>query len=463
MIKFDNFYCLMEGGNLSIDNKYFADEIKLQYLDQKSATKFVNDFENLLRDINKIYKSVYNEPLWSQLETLLKTNKIYAGSAKIFFEYVKQGKFDLFREYKKTVGDIDVQFGEDCAAKLRDLFYGDKETNLSNETAPKRIGEFTFIGEGGTGAIQMNSLFSYNFGVDMKTGTEKENTPTYIQIDFEPVEFERGLPTRFSQFAHSADFNDIQNSIKGVFHKFLLQSLLDVSNEIVADIKLYTSKGKTSTRKGTKLTVYSFSVDRGFRDRYVPGLTKPDGDVILKNNAGKQVYFDISKPEERNELKRTGFVTIDQKSDLFKDLIGTNELDNNTQIPINVESLKYRQDLDILFRLIFGVDPDDTDREGFNSYTGLLNLMSKYKNNLSNKNKDFPSMVYKNFVEKIYGSAAQLLYKRDVKNPKPQIMIKDFETKQSPVNLYQQIFPEVTSSFSKEQFDNLINSYYTSH
>jgi len=63
MIKFDNFYCLMEGGNLSIDNKYFADEIKLQYLDQKSATKFVNDFENLLRDINKIYKSVYNEPL----------------------------------------------------------------------------------------------------------------------------------------------------------------------------------------------------------------------------------------------------------------------------------------------------------------------------------------------------------------------------------------------------------------
>ena len=31
MIKFDNFYCLMEGGNLSIDNKYFADEIKLQY------------------------------------------------------------------------------------------------------------------------------------------------------------------------------------------------------------------------------------------------------------------------------------------------------------------------------------------------------------------------------------------------------------------------------------------------
>jgi len=452
----------MEGGNLSIDNKYFADEIKLQYLDQKSATKFVNNFENLLRDINKIYKSVYNEPLWSQLETLLKTNKIYAGSAKIFFEYVKQGKFDLFREYKKTVGDIDVQFGEDCAAKLRDLFYGEKETPLSNETAPKKIGNFAFIGEGGTGAIQMNTLFEYSFGIDMKTGTKKENTPTYIQIDFEPVEFEKGLPTRFSQFAHSADFNDIQNSIKGVFHKFLLQSLLDVSNEIIADIKLYTTKGKTTTRKGTKLTVYSFSVDRGFRERYVPALTKPRGDVILKNNEGKQVYFDV-KPDERNNLKKTELIQIDQKSDLFKDLIGTRELENQTQIPINAESLNYKQDLDILFRLIFNSEPTDSDREGFNSYTGLLNLMKENKSSLDNKNKDFPTKVYKNFVEKIYGSGAQLLYKRDVKNPKPQIMIKDFETKQAPVSLYQQVFPEVTNAFSKEQFDNLIDTYYTTH
>ena len=462
MIKFDNFYCLLEGGNLSIDNKYFADEIKLQYLNQKSATKFVNDFENLLRDINKIYKSVYNEPLWSQLETLLKTNKIYAGSAKIFFEYVKQGKFDLFREYKKTVGDIDVQFGEDCAGKLRDLFYGEKETHLSNEAAPKKIGNFVFVGEGGTGAIQMNTLFGYDFGVDMKTGTEKENAVTYVQIDFEPVAFEKGLPTRFSQFAHSADFNDIQNSVKGVFHKFLLQSLLDVSNEIIADIKLYTTKGKTTTRKGTKLTVYSFSVDKGFRERYVPALTKPEGDVILKNNEKKQVYFDV-KSEERNTLKKSGIVVIDQKSDLFKDLIGTKELNNNTQIPINVDSLNYKQDLDILFRLIFGEEPTDSDREGFNSYTGLLNIMSEHKAGLENKNKDFPTKVYKNFVEKIYGPGAQLLYKRDVKNPKPQIMVKDFETKQAPVNLYQQAFPEVTNAFTKEQFENLISSYYTSH
>ena len=89
--------------------------------------------------------------------------------------------------------------------------------------------------------------------------------------------------------------------------------------------------------------------------------------------------------------------------------------------------------------------------------------MAKHKNNLTAKNKDFPAMVYKNFVEKIYGPAAQLLYKRDVKSPKPQIMIKDFETKQAPVTLYQQIFPEVTNAFSKDQFDNLINSYYTSH
>jgi hypothetical protein len=462
MIKFDKFYCLLEGGNLSIDNKYFADEIKLQYLDQKSASKFVNDFEKLIREINKIYKSVYNEPLWSQLDTLLKTNKLYAGSSRIFFEYVKQGKFDQFKEYKKTVGDIDIQFGEDCASKLRDLFYGEKQTPLSNNTAPKQIGNFAFVGEGGTGAIQMNTLFAYDFGIDMKTGNPKENYPTYIQIDFEPVVFERGLPTRFSQFAHSADFNDIQNSIKGVFHKFLIQSILDASNEIIADIKLYSTKGKATTRKGTKLTVYSFSVDKGFRDRYVPGLTAPDSDTILKNNAGKLVYFDV-KSEDRQLLKTQGAVIIDQKSQLFQDLIGVKEPADHTQIPINIKSLDYNQDLDTLFRLMFGVEPDETDREKFNSYVGLLELMKKHKNDLDFNKKDFPAKVYKIFVEKIYGPSAQLLYKRDVKNPKPQIMIKDFETKQAPVNFFQNIFPEVTNAFTKDTFENLINSYYTSH
>ena len=461
MIKFDNFYCLMEGGNLSINNKYFADEIKLQYLDQKSSTKFVNDFENLLRDINKIYKSVYNETLWDQLETLLRTNKMYAGSAKIFIEFVKAGKLDLFVQYKKTVGDIDVQFNEEHSLKLRELFHGSKETPLSNNTAPKKIGEFAFIGEGGTGAIQMNTLFAYNFGLDMKTGIKKENAPTYVQIDFEPVAFERGIPTKFSQFAHSADYNDIQNSIKGVFHKYLLQSLLDASNQIVADIKLYTTTGKPSTRKGTKLTVYSFSVERGFRERFVPALTEPEGDVILKNKEEKQVYFDV-KSEQRSALKDSGFITINQKSQLFFDLVGVPDPVNHTQIPINIESLKYSKDLDALFRLMFGVEPDNTDRENFNSFIGLLQLIKKHEKDLSNKNKDYPTMVYKNFAEKIYGEAA-LINKRDIKNPKPQIMLRDFEAKQSAINYFQQIFPEVTNAFTKEQFETLINSYYASH
>jgi len=451
----------MEGGNLSINNKYFADEIKLQYLDQKSSTKFVNDFENLLRDINKIYKSVYNETLWDQLETLLRTNKMYAGSAKIFIEFVKAGKLDLFVQYKKTVGDIDVQFNEEHSLKLRELFHGSKETPLSNNTAPKKIGEFAFIGEGGTGAIQMNTLFAYNFGLDMKTGIKKENAPTYVQIDFEPVAFERGIPTKFSQFAHSADYNDIQNSIKGVFHKYLLQSLLDASNQIVADIKLYTTTGKPSTRKGTKLTVYSFSVERGFRERFVPALTEPEGDVILKNKEEKQVYFDV-KSEQRSALKDSGFITINQKSQLFFDLVGVPDPVNHTQIPINIESLKYSKDLDALFRLMFGVEPDNTDRENFNSFIGLLQLIKKHEKDLSNKNKDYPTMVYKNFAEKIYGEAA-LINKRDIKNPKPQIMLRDFEAKQSAINYFQQIFPEVTNAFTKEQFETLINSYYASH
>ena len=465
MKKFDNFFYLTEGGNLSIDNKYFADDINLDYVSQDKAKKFIEDLENLFRDINKIYLQAYGEPLWEQLEVLLRTNKIYSGSSKIFVEFVKEGKYDIFAQYKKLVGDIDIQFNEEFSKQFEALFT-DQSSKLCNENAPTPIGKFIFYGEGGTGAIQKNCLFGYNFGVDMDSGKEDEKKITFIQIDFEPVSFERGIPTKFSQFSHSASFEDIQDGIKGVFHKFLTQTILDVSNQILVDFKLYTLKGKVVTRKGTKNTLKSFSVDRGFRDRYTPVVTAPNSKEVLKNNRGEYVYFDI-KPNDKSQLREQDYkVGILEGSNLYNDLVGLNletveDAKTNKKViylDVNPDSLNYSQDLDVLFTLMFGEEPDDGDRKDFSSFTGLLNLLKKYQG--KSKVPDLENKIYAQFLDKLYSPAAQMLYKRDSRNPKGEINERDFTTKQAAVNKIQDMFPNVTANYSKERFDNTINNYY---
>ena len=465
MKKFDNFFYLTEGGNLSIDNKYFADDINLDYISQDKAKKFIEDLENLFRDINKIYLQAYGEPLWEQLEVLLRTNKIYSGSSKIFVEFVKEGKYDIFAQYKKLVGDIDIQFNEEFSKQFEDLFY-DSGSKLCNETAPTVIGNFIFYGEGGTGAIQKNCLFGYKFGVDMDSGKENDSKVTFVQIDFEPVSFERGIPTKFSQFSHNASFDDIQDGIKGVFHKFLIQSILDISNQILVDFKLYTLKGKATTRKGAKSTLKSFSVDKGFRDRYTPVVTAPNSNELLKNNKGEFIYFDI-KPKDKDLLKSSDYkVRVMEGSDLYNDLVGLNletTVDTKTGkkvlfLDINPDSLNYSQDLDVLFTLMFGEEPDSVDIKDFNSFTGLLRLLKKYQG--KSKVPNLENKIYEDFLDKIYSPAAQMLYKRDSRNPKGEINERDFSTKQAAVNKIQDMFPNITSNYSKERFDNIVNNYY---
>jgi len=359
MKNFDQFFYLAEGGNLSIDNKYFADDINLSYLSNDKAVTFIEDLENLFRDINKIYTTEFGNPLWEQLETLLRTNKIYSGSSKIFVEFVKEGKYDLFAQYKTLLGDFDIQFNEDFSSNFEELFKLNS-SKLCNSNAPTPIGKFIFYGEGGTGAIQKNCLFGYKFGVNMDTGEESPEKITYVQVDFEPVSFDRGIPTKFSQFSHSASFDDIQEGIKGVFHKFLLQTILDVSNEILVDIGLYKLKSqKKTTRRGTKKTLYSFSVDRGFRQRYVPMTNAPQNDSILINNIGEFSYFDITNNNERNEVKNNNYrVELNQKGQLINDLKGV-DLPERDAVFINPSSLEYSQDLDVLFSLMFGEEPDN--------------------------------------------------------------------------------------------------------
>jgi len=458
MKKFDNFFYLTEGGNLSIDNKYFADDINLSYLNQDKATKFVEDLENLFREINKIYLNEYGSPLWEQLETLLRTNKIYSGSSKVFVEFVKEGKYDLFAQYKTLVGDIDIQFCEDFSKQFEELFLN-TNTKLSNALAPSEIGNFIFYGEGGTGVIQKNCLFGYKFGINMDTGEEDAEKITYVQVDFEPVSFERGIPTKFSQFSHSASFEDIQEGIKGVFHKFLLQTILDVSNEILVDIGLYKLKTqKKTTRRGTKKTLYSFSVDRGFRQRYVPMTNAPQNDTILVNNIGEFSYFDITNNNERSEIKSNNYrVELNPKGQLIDDLKGVN-LPDKDAVFINPSSLEYSQDLDVLFSLMFGEEPDEGDRKDFDSFTGLLNILKKYQG--KSKVANIENVIYNNFLEKLYSPQAQLLYKRDSRNPKGEIHERDFTTKQAAVNKFQDMFKNVTSNFPKERFDNMIETYY---
>lgn len=463
MSKFSKYFYLAEGGNLSINNKYYAQQINLEYLNENQAKDYIRDLENLFRQINKIYTLQFQKPLWEQLETLIQTNRIYAGSSKVFAEYVKEGKFDSFRQYKKKIGDTDIQFCEAEREELKQLLgeSSDKLGEKSSQALHIDNTAFSYYGEGGTGGTQLNCLFGYKFGVNMETGEEDKEKITYIQIDFEPVEFRNGIPTKFSQFSHSASFDDMQDGIKGVFHKFLTQSLLDASNKIVSDIKLYTYKSqKATTRKGTKLTVYSFSIDKGFRDRYVPAVESHSSSEIITNDAGQLVYFDIKNNTEREEIRKNDYtIEVKPNSELARDLIQSN-LPNKNKVFINPDSLQYRTDLDILFELIFGVEPTDFDRNKFNSFNGLLELIKTYKSQQESDTTGFINAVYLDMVDRLYSPSAQLLYKRTSKTPKGEIHEDDFNTKQAPLVKMQQMFPEVQKLINQEKFEDIVNTYY---
>jgi len=342
---------LNEGGNLGAGQPGWqgrpeagaAQQINLQVTNRNVIVPVLN---NLLNAISTAYTGQYKEPLWDP--KLLKSQKFLSGSSLHFFN-VKGIPDKTFVEKKPKVGDIDTMVNKEKEADLEQFL----QANID-----RKIGPATLLGFQ-RGNEQFSSLW------------ELEDPPIKIQIDLEFVKFDQDEPTPWSRFSHSSDWNDLQAGVKGVFHKFLIQSFAVLSKKQFL-LRKQEGRGKNRTwvDKPEEDSMLSFAVSSkeggGLRAKYTPVLNPV-----------------TNEPEVKDGLP----------------------------VMMALPAAGYEQDIGKMFQSLFGVkmDPKSAEKlaDKFWSFTGLLEVMNKL---LEPEEKN---RVLGSFLNKTFSPGAQGLYKND--------------------------------------------------
>jgi hypothetical protein len=359
---------LAEGGNLELPNPndptqpYQAQEIQLAPTEINDEvhdrTYMVGVLKQLLDAINKEFAAKYKQPLWDQ--KLLDTNikEFMAGSSEHFFDLErpnpnfnpKQPPSELnpkmvgisdeeFKKYKPKVGDIDIQCNQELQTQLEEFLTGANHA---------RIGNATFLGFS-RGSEQYNGLFQF------------DNPPIKLQLDFEYGRYapETGKPAEWTKFSHSSSWEDIQQNIKGVFHKYIYRALAKA-----VPTEKYIAK-LTGLGKNRKMAISGPVTDANFSFAVA---SKGGGGIRAK-------YKPYIDPETNSPKLIDGLPVME---------------------PLKSEDSEYIQDLNKQFQLFFGEPPTGDDRTLQNSFVGTLELMNRYLDDSAKRKAtvDFLSILF---------------------------------------------------------------------
>lgn len=332
---------IAEGGNLALPGGHEAQQIDLKV---HNRSYIVPILDNLINSINNLYAQQYQAPLWDP--KLLKQKTFLSGSSLHFFN--TDISDEEFVAKKPKVGDIDTQVNKENEANLEKFL----TANQNKVIGPAKLLGFQ------RGNEQFSSLWEFT------------DPPIKVQIDLEFVAFDEKGPTPWSQFSHSSSWEDLQAGIKGVFHKFLIQSFTTLTNR---DFLLQKSVGrganKTVQNVPTTDNMVSFAVSSkeggGLRAKYAPVLDEKGNPVVIDG-------LPVMQP-----LPPAG----------------------------------YEQDLSKIFSTIFDTRVNSAQLKKLMpktwSFTGLIDVMNLI---LDPEEK---AQVVDGFVNKLFAKGAQGLYKND--------------------------------------------------
>ena len=356
MIK-ESFYktnktILNEGGNVVIG------DAEANRIDSAARATVVPIIDAALKAINASFaKTHHRTPLWSP--KLIANKEFLSGSAFHFFDRATISDAD-FARVKKTVGDIDTQVDKD----QKEAIYA----WLKSLTIGAQIGNAVFRGFKPSGE-QFITLWTFP---DIVMGTKAgKQIPTNVQIDLELKAFAKGAPSAWSRFSASSAWEDLSQGIKGVFHKYLIQSLASLTETDFLERKL-VGRGKARALQDVPATdnLLSFSVSS-------------------KEGGGLRVKYDpVIDPKTKKPEMKDGLPVMTARP-----------------------TTGYEQDIGKIFATLFGrrLDPKQI-REvepKFWSFSGLLEVINTY---LSKNEKQ---VVLNSFIEKTFGESAQGLYVND--------------------------------------------------
>lgn len=331
---------IFEGGNLTIDGKQ-ADHLDLKVTKRSFIVPVLN---KLLHNINKLYQKQYNKPLWDP--KLLQSGAFLSGSSLHFFN-VKGISDEEFVSKKPKVGDIDTMVNRDERNNLIEFL---------TQIQGKKIGDAKLLGIHTAGNEQYSALWQIG-----------DPPLITVQIDFEFVEFDETGPTDWSKFSHSSSWEDLQLRIKGVFHKWLIQSLASLTYREFLQRKM-VGRGKARAEQDvpTADTLLSFAV-----------ASKEGGGLRAK-------YLPVIDPNTKKPLVKDGLPVM-------------------TAAP----TANYEQNLEKIFSRLFGKKISSKLIDRVWSFNGILNLMNEL---LTPEQKN---RVFQQFLQKTVGPGAQGMYKND--------------------------------------------------
>jgi len=376
---------LVEGGNLEIDNPDFdpnqpespnnpkviqAQEIQLaptEISDEvQDRTHMVGVLKNLFMDINKTFTVIYKTPLFNPAILDKEIKDFMAGSSQHFFDLLRPNpnfnpkhpeseqnpkmigiSDEEFKKYKPTVGDIDIQ----CNQELQD-----KILEFLTNNVKRPVGNAILLGPPSAGNEQYNTLWQLS------------DPPIKVQIDFEYGRYSpiTQKPDEWTKFSHSSAWEDIQQNIKGVFHKYIYRALAKAvpTEKYIAKLD-GRGKARAIAISGPVTDAnFSFSVASkgggGIRAKYKP-------------------YID---PATGQEKAIDGIPVLE---------------------PLESKDSEYVQDLNKQFSLFFGRAPTGDDRKLQDSFVGTMELMNKYLDDNAKRRavSDFFNIVFEPGVQMI--------------------------------------------------------------
>lgn len=197
---YEDIQLILEGGNVKIGD-VGADSVKVT---ENSRPQVANDLHGMLSSLHDSFKKEHGHNLFGAEKKALHSRSAFSGSTTHLFDSGISHK-DLVK-HKSSFGDVDVKVPEEHL----DTLHG-------HLTPGKKFGKYTVVGAK-RGGSELHALMKHDNG-------------EVHQVDFEKTKYEHNEPSKFDQFAHSADWNDIKGGIKGMHHKVLLNALGGTKNK----------------------------------------------------------------------------------------------------------------------------------------------------------------------------------------------------------------------------------------
>jgi hypothetical protein len=279
---------IVEGGNLSSNSPgwqgtpgdHEAEEIDLKLHDRDFM---VGQIRELLKAQNDSFNGAYGRPIWDP--KLLDSNQMFSGSSLQFFDVKSINTQDFINKLKKVkVGDIDTQVDQEI---------GDEITAWLKSIIGKKVGNGTFVG----------------FNSSLSALWQLEDPPVKIQIDYElgPYDPAQGddpaRPTEWFAYSHSSDYADMEQGIKGVFHKYINRALTHAQSSTKYVARVLKKSVKISPEPVTD-SDYSFAVTSaqggGMSLKYKPYIDPATGEPMEKDGVPVMQLLD---PKDRDYIQ----------------------------------------------------------------------------------------------------------------------------------------------------------------